>query len=461
MTSRQLSIVAALSLTSLVSAQTPPPSGFLADTPVVLMADGAAGGDHELHYTMFAGESANVLSHVLPEYATADMFPNHPNIELNAFSRGRCLMEITQETPSSDPYWNVEGSSWSFLIFSVGSNTVGNSNSIYSQGGAPQRNLYAYQAGVDVPQYLTDRVDLVRSGDVMGVSKIRGCDSYIYGSLLDADAHEGGVKDFYYASNSPGFTGSSIYRIVYDQNTGAWSSPSVYRNHLELGIASDAVIDALCVDAESGLVLLSLAANDLEKQLWLCWDWSSNDQEYAYCGVLRLPGGGWFVTEKLDFVLNTDQVTATCCDDPDRPEFSVHNHDPRRTRRGRVTAMPDSEQTPFSTAINLSAHRVRNLTTSTTPGRDLYQFNVRLTASPFLGPALSYEVEFQRLVTSGWSTFARRTLAAQTFGKRVSASTMVPPAAMILSRLQYRVLVTGNTAQGLKTAPSYTTSFWR
>lgn len=241
-------------LTAPLLAQDPPPDGPLAEIPLVMLGKGfTSSDDPKLRYVNLASQDARVLSDELPKYERSAMFGG-AYAHVAAFSRGKCFMEIEGGDVEGvyKAWWNLDETAWSFAVFAVSSTTVGKPGSIYRESdvsSAPQRHIYAYQTGVDMPPHISDQVHVVRNGDAMGMTEFRGIDSYRYSELI-GDGLPSQDSTFYFAvdpSKSTGgyaaFDGSSIYRIHY--SGGSWSAPELWRDAGQLGISASAQIDAL------------------------------------------------------------------------------------------------------------------------------------------------------------------------------------------------------------------------
>lgn len=434
-------------------------TGNLAEIPIFLTATGTA-NDSEILHTNVAGSPATPVAAEDATYSRSLMFPNS-NLTLASFSRGVSLFPISWN--GNTPYYDPASVAWTFLIFAVKSGTKGEENGWYP---APaEKHLYAYQNGSELPDHLADRVDVIRDGDAMGVSSVTGCDSYAYFRLLGPDTGDEGDLQIYFtvdpATAGPNYRASDIYTMTYDTNAQAWSPIRPYKTESQLGLQPGDAIDGLCVDADSGNILLSLATTDVQDELRLYVPNAAGGAKYS--GPLLMVGGELFVEDKLDFGSFDDGITGICADDPRLPDGNKFVPDERHLDRIRSTSYPLKSSTA-STAVGFSAHR--DYMKVNTERVDFYELNASIEADPFTGnPPPAYIVKFQTKKLAGWRRFATKHVSS-TIGSRVSAMIQVnaagPPVqsnSILGKPIFVRVKVVHPVTQAV--VFSFTHSFWR
>ncbi|MCA8954855.1 MAG: hypothetical protein KDC87_02210 [Planctomycetes bacterium] len=349
----------ALSLTTAVAPQEPL-SGVFMNAPVVLTGSGASLDPKQI---LFANASAGAIEFgaIDPRFTRQAIFHGlGAGLDIGSFSSGKAF--ITAHWSGGRGCADIGGNHWSFIVYSVTSTTRGSLGSLYQADAnhGVGANIYSYiMPGSDLPSGV-GQVCKMRDAGQMGLTEVRGVDSYLNALLL------GGVPwtgiNLYFtvtlatinqipqewkilpADQRP----STIFRVSFDGQN--WGMPVVFRNHVDLGIGEFEEIDALSLDDFRDVILLSTTEPDLNKQLWLVWP--LHNYRGAYYDKLGVQP---YVRTNLGFIdpLN-DGIDGLCADDPLRDEQA---QDDRHRWRIRLNGMPVDSDLVANLNLRYGLHR--------------------------------------------------------------------------------------------------------
>lgn len=371
------------------------PNGSLLDPTAVLAKDYGFATVAPGFFTVSASK---------PDFRPVAMFPGvAPRPDLDAMSIGLDWIWATASGQVVIP----PAPSWSALTFSVSRTSVGAVGSrialeaARSDGVAGDLLSYFFPCPALTPE-LRDKVFLVQDSSEISAwdganrGNVDGHDVFM--ALYDLDpallAFLPATPYFYFSVTKASLalvppawwggtlpSGASILRMRW--LGGAWTPPTVWIRYDQLGLSSDADLDALAVDETHGFLLFSTKGNASDEIMFANLNADSiATAVYRYPGTPEVP-----VSVHLGLVAG-DDIDAICALDPG---------DQSSVMRGAFVARPLSPLLPFPRSVSGATFRRQ----ATTPGQA--QIESWLTGFPLHQAQPGFGVFFVQGVTPATS----------------------------------------------------------